>query len=159
MTDQDQQARKERESGKDRPEVLIVSGDLGLTRFLHEGLLYAEFWPSEVGGGFQALEVFRMRDFDVVIVDASLPDLPYHAVARRLKGISASNKEEISRTKAPLLLVAGDQSELLDLEPDTEQLFSRTFIAPIEIDDLADAIHAILLDSRGKEENEGTASG
>src|SRR5919112_1711088 len=55
-----------------RPHVLIVSDDSELTTFLGEGLVYAGFWTSIIANGVQALEVFRLRSFDVMLLDAAL---------------------------------------------------------------------------------------
>ena len=55
-----------------RPHVLIVSDDPELTAFLGEGLVYAGFWTSAIASAVQALEVFRLRSFDVLVLDAAL---------------------------------------------------------------------------------------
>ncbi|MEZ4624469.1 MAG: hypothetical protein R2843_06700 [Thermomicrobiales bacterium] len=55
-----------------RPHVLIVSDDQGLAEFLSEGLTIAGFWTSVIASALQTLEVFRLRTFDLIIVDAAL---------------------------------------------------------------------------------------
>jgi DNA-binding response OmpR family regulator len=55
-----------------RPHVLIVSDDTGLAGFLGEGLIYAGLWTSTIASAMQVLEVFRLRTFDAMILDAAL---------------------------------------------------------------------------------------
>src|SRR5215204_5867380 len=62
-------------SALNRPHILIVSDDTGLSSFLGEGLMIAGFWTSTVASALQAIEVFRLRTFDLIIVDAALDGL------------------------------------------------------------------------------------
>lgn len=123
-------------NASDYPEVLLVSADLGLTRFLSEGLLPEGFWTSAVRSGLQALEVFRLRTFDIVLVDAALSDLPVDALIARLRqSHDASGKEVRQSGSVPIVLIAGMAQEL---EPyDLGAIGpADVFVAPFELSDL-----------------------
>lgn len=120
----------------DYPEVLLVSADLGLTRFLSEGLLPEGFWTSEVRSGLQALEVFRLRTFDIVLVDAALSDLPVDALVARLRQSHDASGNEVRQSgSVPIVLIAGMAQEL---EPyDLGAIGpAGVFVAPFELSDL-----------------------
>ena len=55
----------------ERPHVLIVTDDPSLSEFLGEGLVMGGFWTSVISHGLQVLEVFRLRSFDLIVVDLS----------------------------------------------------------------------------------------
>lgn len=148
MTDE-LNARQKRLSDTERPEVLIITADIGLGRFLSEGLLQDGFWPSIVGGGLQALEVFRLRQFDVVIIDATVGDLPAGLLARRLRSDQPHNNERPTRTTAPLLLIAADKAEVDQIADADRGIFSTVLLAPLEIDEIANSIDAALLQDYG----------
>jgi DNA-binding response OmpR family regulator len=100
-------------SAADRAEVVIITNDLGLSTFLIEGLVHDNFWPSPIGGALQALEVFRLRDFDAVIVDSGIADLNALELIRRLRGASEGGQQDYPRTSIPILVVAGSAGELI----------------------------------------------
>ncbi|MCC6945484.1 MAG: response regulator transcription factor [Thermomicrobiales bacterium] len=131
------------QNASDYPEVLIISSDLGLTRFLSEGLLPAGFWPSAVRSGLQALEVFRLRTFDAVLIDAALSDLPVDALVERLRETHDEAGEEVRHTSTTsMVIIAGIQQELepYDLEviaPDA------VFVAPFDLEDLVDRLNQV----------------
>ncbi len=126
------------------PEVLIVTADIGLTRFLSEGLLPEGFWPSAVRSGLQALEVFRLRTFDAVVVDAALSDLPIDAFTDRLRQSHDTGGNELRQTRdVRLLIVAGIPQEL---EPYNLQAIGpdAVFVAPFELGDLVDTLRQLI---------------
>ena len=119
-----------------RPHVLIVSDDPELTGFLGEGLVYAGFWTSAIASAVQALEVFRLRSFDVMVLDAALGGIGALELLRRLRGRS-DRAVAVERTDIPILVIAGSSSEL-----DPALLVERAgadqvIIAPIELEQLA----------------------
>ena len=73
--------RLEARQSNERPHVLIVSDDPDLAEFLVEGLPLGGFWTSAIANGLQALEVFRLRQFDLIVVlsliHISEPTRPY----------------------------------------------------------------------------------
>lgn len=126
------------------PEILVISGDIGLSHFLTEGLLLEGFWTSSVAGGFQALEVFRLRQFDLVLLDATIGDIGPAELVRRLRSApSESGGDEHPRTAAPIVVIAGGQHELDDAQI-PEAMISAIVMPPIEIDELASALGGIL---------------
>jgi DNA-binding response OmpR family regulator len=125
------------------PEVLVVSGDLSLSQFLSEGLTESGFWMSVVRSGLQALEVFRLRGFDALIIDAAVSDLPLDELVSRLRSDSSDRSESARQSAAtPIVVVAGMTEEL---EPyDVEALgLDAVFVAPFELEDLASTLKSL----------------
>jgi DNA-binding response OmpR family regulator len=118
-----------------RPHVLIVSDDPELTAFLGEGLVYAGFWTSTIASVVQALEVFRLRSFDVMVLDAALGGLGALELLRRLRGRS-DRAVAAERTDIPILVLAASSSEL-DPELGERAGADQIIIAPIELEELA----------------------
>ncbi len=81
MTDR---PRKTAQRQFQRPHVLIVSDDPSLVEFLNEGLPLGGFWTSVIASGLQAIEVFRLRQFDLVLIDAGLTSFSAVELIRRL---------------------------------------------------------------------------
>jgi two-component system, OmpR family, phosphate regulon response regulator PhoB len=122
-------------SALQRPHVLIVSDDPELAAFLGEGLVYAGFWTSAIASAVQALEVFRLRSFDVMLLDAALGGIGALELLRRLRGRS-DRATTTERTDIPILVIAASSSEL---DPNmAERAGADGFIvAPIELEQLA----------------------
>jgi len=89
----------------ERPHLLIVTDDRDLADFLGEGLVHAGFWTSVIASAIQTLEVFRLRTFDLAIVDASLSGLGAIELVRRLR---STDDTAATRTDIPIMLIAGD---------------------------------------------------
>jgi DNA-binding response OmpR family regulator len=116
-----------------RPHVLIVSDDLGLSQFLNEGLVIAGFWASVVASSLQTLELFRLRTFDVMLVDVALEGLGVEELLRRLLEPAEDGSP---RTDIPILAVAGDPREVT--QPVLKLVGPENVVlAPIEIETLA----------------------
>jgi DNA-binding response OmpR family regulator len=126
-------------SALQRPHVLIVSDDPELSAFLAEGLIYVGFWTSVIASALQALEVFRLRSFDVILLDAALGGIGAPELLRRLRGQS-SRSQTTARTDIPILIMAATENEatpeILDLADSSEML-----VAPLELEDLANVIN------------------
>jgi two-component system, OmpR family, phosphate regulon response regulator PhoB len=118
-----------------RPHVLIVSDDPELTAFLGEGLVYAGFWTSAIASAVQALEVFRLRSFDVMVLDAALGGIGAIELLRRLRGRS-DRATPAERTDIPILTIAASSDEL---DPVLAEQAGATsvILAPIELEQLA----------------------
>jgi CheY-like chemotaxis protein len=122
-------------SALQRPHVLIVSDDPELAAFLGEGLVYAGFWTSAIANAVQALEVFRLRTFDVMLLDAALGGIGALELLRRLRG--RSNRATSSeRTDIPIFVIAESGNEL-DPEMAERAGADGFFLAPIELEQLA----------------------
>ena len=120
----------------DRPHLLVVTADEGLKDFLSEGLTLAGFWVSTVGSAVQTLEVFRLRSFDLVLVDAALGGIGAVELVLRLRGRSDRASSDQPRTDVPLLFVAADPAELA---PDEAVAAGADgiLVAPLELDEVA----------------------
>jgi len=118
-----------------RPHVLIVSDDPELAAFLGEGLVYAGFWTSAIAGAVQALEVFRLRSFDVMVLDAALGGIGALELLRRLRGRS-DRATTTERTDIPILVIAASSSEL---DPNLAERAGAdgVILAPVELEQLA----------------------
>jgi CheY-like chemotaxis protein len=125
-------------SALQRPHVLIVSDDSDLTNFLGEGLIYAGFWTSIIASAVQTLEVFRLRSFDIMVLDAALGGIGASELLRRLRGLS-SRAAATERTDIPIVVIAASASEL-DRESVERAGVSRVLVAPLEIEELAEQL-------------------
>jgi DNA-binding response OmpR family regulator len=130
-------------SAHHRPHVLIVSDDTDLSAFLAEGLVYGGFWTSTVASGIQTLEVFRLRTFDLVLVDAGLHDLSAAEVIRRLRGRSTRSTEHVSRTDIPIMVIAASNQEAAGIEAAAQDI-DGIYIAPIDLEELVPELHGVV---------------
>lgn len=130
-------------SATERPHVLIVTADLGLRQFLGEGLLLGGFWTSTIASAIQVLEVFRLRTFDLVLVDALLPGLDGPELVRRLRGRSGRSDGDTSRTDAPLILIA-DASAAIDPAAAEEAGADGILVPPIELEEIVPLLHGVV---------------
>lgn len=135
-------------SALQRPHVLIVSDDLGLRRFLGEGLLVAGFWTSAIASAIQVLEVFRLRSFDLVLIDGSLAGMDGLELVRRLRGRTGRGDRDPPRTDVPLLIVAGGAGRI---DPSAARSVGADGVLepPLELADLAPRLHEIVARWRG----------
>ena len=118
-----------------RPHVLIVSDDPELTGFLGEGLIYAGFWTSTIASAVQALEVFRLRSFDAMLLDAALGGMGAIELLRRLRGRS-DRATTAERADIPILVIAASSDELDPVR--AEQAGANgVIVAPIELEQFA----------------------
>ncbi|HVL56559.1 MAG TPA: response regulator [Burkholderiaceae bacterium] len=118
-----------------RPHVLIVSDDPELTAFLAEGLVYAGFWTSTIASAVQALEVFRLRSFDVTVLDAALGGIGALELLQRLRGRSDRAASD-ERTDIPILVIAASSSEFDSIQAERAGA-DGIIVAPIELEQIA----------------------
>ena len=130
-------------SATERPHVLIVSDDPELRQFLGEGLLYGGFWTSAIASAIQTLEVFRVRSFDLVLVDAALAGLGALELVRRLRGRSDRAGTGAPRTDVPVLLIAGAPGEV---EPEAASAAGADGVIepPIALEELVPRLHRVV---------------
>lgn len=131
-------ARKHHE----RPHVLIVSDDASLSSFLAEGLPLGGFWTTVIASGLQALEVFRLRQFDLVVLDWALQSFAAPELLRRLRGQSSRDASSEPRTLAPIVLIA---ERPIDIAKDDETRLGveARLHAPLELDEVVRRLHGI----------------
>ena len=130
-----------------RPHILIVSDDPDLSGFLSEGLTLGGFWTSVIASGLQVLDVFRLRTFDLAILDAALKGMSTIEVVRRLRSREAAAGGHF--VDIPLLLVAGDLDEI-DPEEVVDAGADGLLLPPLELEELVPAIFRIVNSWRGK---------
>jgi DNA-binding response OmpR family regulator len=130
-----------------RPHVLIVTDDGDLSAFLAEGFVYGGFWTSTVASGIQTLEVFRLRTFDVALIDAALGDLNAVEVVRRLRGLSDRGTADTPRTDIPILLIAASAAELESLDTGATGI-DGTLVAPLDLEQIVPYLHGVVADWR-----------
>ncbi|CAA9538497.1 MAG: hypothetical protein AVDCRST_MAG59-575 [uncultured Thermomicrobiales bacterium] len=126
-----------------RPHLLIVGDDPDLAGFLAEGLLLAGFWTSTVASPFQALEVFRLRSFDLVLLDAALGGFGAVELLRRLRGRSDRAATGAQRTDIPILLVTADITEV-DPAVATAAGANGVLAAPLDLEEIAPRIFHVI---------------
>ena len=133
--------RLDAQRSHERPHVLIVSDDPPLSHFLSEGLPLGGFWTSVIASGLQALEVFRLRQFDLIVVDMGLQSFEATELLRRLRGISDRVSSSEARTSAPVVLIypGGDRAQV-----DTVGLgISAELHPPLELDEVVQTLHEV----------------
>ncbi|MCA9832498.1 MAG: response regulator transcription factor [Thermomicrobiales bacterium] len=132
------QARKHYE----RPHVLIVADDPELATFLNEGLPLGGFWTTVISSGLQVLEVFRLRQFDLIIMDYGLRSFNAEELMLRLRGNSSRVQEQAARTSAPVVVIS---ERPIEIAPDMQRKMGieRMLHAPIELDELVPELHRV----------------
>ena len=134
-----------------RPHVVVISDDPDLREFFVQGLLLAGFWTSAIASGIQVIEVFRMRRFDLILLDAEIRGLPAAEIIRRLRGRGERGQEPL--TQVPVVVVSsGDHSEdLLSGRERFNGLGVNGFLRPpMELDDIAIRLMTIVADWRAE---------
>lgn len=142
-----QKPRLQERTQHERPHVLILSDDTSLSSFLEEGLPLGGFWTSVIASGLQALEVFRLRQFDLIVIDWSLQSFGAQEFLRRLRGLSTRTSSSESRTGAPAVVISENPIDL----PEEEKArlgISRMLHAPLEIDEVARELHMVFQEWR-----------
>jgi len=139
-----------------RPHVLVVSDDPDLSAFLAEGLTYGGFWASVIASAIQTLEVFRLRGFDLVLVDGGLAGLGALELVRRLRGRSDHAAPGVARTDVPIWLVLGHADETAAADAHAAGA-DGVLTPPLDLEDLAPRLHAIAADWRAAHPDRMTA--
>lgn len=133
-----EQARRQYE----RPHVLIITDEPSLTTFLGEGLLMGGFWTSVVSHGLQVLEVFRLRQFDLIVLDLELGNFDAMELLKRLRGVSERARDTAPRTNAPIVILT---SGAATIEQTTRENLgiSAVLQAPVELEDIVQTLHHV----------------
>lgn len=129
-----------------RPHVLIVTNDEDLRDFLQEGLLYGGFWISIIASGVQTLEVFRLRSFDLVLIDHTLPGLNATELVRRLRLPTGSSAATEARTDVPILMILDEPGT--EAERALDAGADAVLTPPIELESLVPYLHQVVDDWR-----------
>jgi DNA-binding response OmpR family regulator len=134
--------REDERARYERPHVLIVTDDPSLVEFLGEGLVMGGFWTSVIGHGLQVLEVFRLRTFDLIVIDRDLGTFDAIELIERLRGSSTQTTAGELRTDKPIVVISTDDPNLTP--EDRERLGIASILqAPIELEDIVRELHAV----------------
>jgi len=113
-----------------RPHILVVTDHHDLAQFLQEGLLYGGFWVSVVASAIQTLEIFRLRMFDLVVIDGGLASLGGNEMIRRLR----------QRTDVPIVFIDGETRV-----PGSDGIGADHVIRPpLELGDVVPLLHSMV---------------
>ena len=121
-----------------RPHVLVVTNDQDLRDFLQEGLLLGGCWVSVIASGVQTLEVFRLRSFDLVVIDAALTGMSAIELIRRLRREPRDERTGEPRTDVPLLLIA--ESPVVEAKAVSAGV-TAVIVPPIDLEALLSLVH------------------
>jgi DNA-binding response OmpR family regulator len=126
-----------------RPHILIVTDDEDLRDFLAEGLVLGGFWTSTVASALQTIEVFRLRSFDLAIVDLALGGMSALELIKRLRRPATQENRTEGITDIPLLALADDPSD-----PVIERaLFvgaDEVLTPPLDLEELAPKLYQVV---------------
>lgn len=125
----------------ERPHVLVVTDAPSLTEFLNEGLPLGGFWVSTIASGLQTLEVFRLRQFDLLLIDRDLESFDADELIRRLRGTS-TNASQTPRTLAPIVTI-GEHAATSTPDEAATLGIAASLTAPIELEDVVQTLHAV----------------
>lgn len=141
--------RLEARTSNERPHVLIVSDNPDMSGFLADGLPLGGFWASVIANGLQALEVFRLRQFDLVVVDGDMQGFDAAEFLRRLRGVSEFDREGRSRTDAPAVIIHASPGGAEAIAASPHDLgIAAMLVAPLELDDIVRSLHRVFEDWR-----------
>jgi CheY-like chemotaxis protein len=133
-----------RESAYHRPHVLVVTDDEGLRDFLSEGLVIGGFWVSVVASALQTLEVFRLRTFDLALIDLQLGGMSAIELIQRLRSSDPDSVGRGQLTDIPILGITGSSDESVILEA-RDAGADEILSPPIELEALVPYLHRIVL--------------
>ncbi|HEU5434669.1 MAG TPA: response regulator, partial [Thermomicrobiales bacterium] len=134
--------RPRQPSTLERPHVVIVSDDPDLQSFLGEGLVYAGLWTSGIASAIQTLEVFRLRTFDLALIDAALGGFGPLELIRRLRRAPRAAEAEREAIDIPIVVIAAGPAEI-DAAAAVAAGANEVIFAPIDLDVLAARLFAV----------------
>jgi CheY-like chemotaxis protein len=134
--------RLEARQNNERPHVLAVTDDPDLADFLSQGLPLGGFWTSIIANGLQALEVFRLRQFDLVLIDAEMQGFDAMEFLRRLRGLSELDRSSAPRTAAPAVLVHSGSGKP-NAQAGSDLGIAASVYPPLDLDELVRILHDV----------------
>jgi two-component system KDP operon response regulator KdpE len=84
-----------------RPRILVVDDEPQMQRFLRPSLIAEGYEVVSAGSGHEALESFRTRMSDVVVLDLGLPDMDGKEVIKSIRATS----------KVPIIILSAREGE------------------------------------------------
>ncbi len=122
-----------------RMRVLLIEDDRAMARSVELMLDEAGFEHESAATGETALEYARSYDFDIIMLDLTLPDLHGHEVLRRLR---------LLRITAPVLILSGDSetgSKVTGFGAGADDYVTK----PFDKSELIARLHALVRRSQG----------
>ena len=119
-------------------QILIVEDDPDIQELLCAYLRDAGYAPSAAGDGVEALNLFRTRSFDLVLLDLMLPKIDGFAVCELIR----------RQSQVPILMVTaldGEEQQLRGFGMDIDDYVTKPFSMPV----LLEKIRVILKRSSG----------
>jgi CheY-like chemotaxis protein len=101
-----------------------------------------------VASAIQALELFRLRSFDLILLDNGLAGLGAFELARRLRGGSPTDSSATPRTTVPILLIVG-QEDVPNAVDVAAAGMNGVCAAPLELSQVLSQMSAALGRPRG----------
>ncbi len=105
-----------------RKSILLVDDDDALRQSLAEQLgVYEEFSSTGAANGAEALEIFKSKSFDLVLLDVGLPDMDGRELCKLLRR---------NGVKAPIIMLTGADSEadtILGLDSGANDYVTKPF--------------------------------
>jgi CheY-like chemotaxis protein len=114
-----------------RKRILVAEDDPAARESLSLLLRIDRHTVVEAKNGREALDLFTMEPFDLVIVDYALPEMQGHELARNIKRIAPAQ---------PILMVTAYFEQLVDSDIPVEAILSK----PFGVDELRQAIAKLL---------------
>ena len=119
--------------------VLLIEDDLATTQSIELMLKFEGFNVYTTDLGEEGIELGKLYDYDIALLDLNLPDVSGYEVLRKLR---------VSKVKTPILILSGlagieDKVKGLDFGADDY------LIKPFHKDELVARIHAIVRRSKG----------
>lgn len=119
--------------------ILIVEDEINVVKVMEMKLHSAGFTTFSTPSGEEAVEMAKLYDFDLIILDLNLPDISGLIVLRNLRD---------AKVKTPVLILSGDES--VDKMLRCFGLGADDFLAkPYRGDELVARIRAVILRSNG----------
>ena len=119
-------------------QILIVEDDPDIQELLCAYLRDAGYAPSAAGDGVEALNLFRTRSFDLVLLDLVLPKIDGFAVCELIR----------RQSQVPILMLTaldGEEHQLRGFGMDIDDYVTKPFSMPV----LLEKIRVILKRSSG----------
>ncbi len=119
--------------------VLLIEDDRAMARSVELMLDEAGFEHETAGSGETALEFARTYEFDVIMLDLTLPDLSGHEVLKRLRML---------RIATPVLILSGDsetESKVSGFGAGADDYVTK----PFDKSELLARLHALVRRSQG----------
>ena len=119
-------------------QILIAEDDPDIQELLCAYLRDAGYAPSAAGDGVEALNLFRTRSFDLVLLDLMLPKIDGFAVCELIR----------RQSQVPILMVTaldGEEHQLRGFGMDIDDYVTKPFSMPV----LLEKIRVILKRSSG----------